>query len=367
MVQTFAGLGFGFLRFSTVDGQVDMDAICAMADAYLAQGGHYFDTAYTYLGGESERAIREAVVKRHPRDRFLIADKLPGYMVKSPADNRRIFEESKKRCGVDFFDVYLLHGLNAENYEFAQKFDQFGFLESLKQSGEAKKTGFSYHDTPELLDRILTEHPEVDYVQLQINYLDWESDAIQSRKCYEVARRHGKAIIIMEPIKGGTLVNLPEEAGKILHDVNPGESPAAFALRFARNLPGVEYVLSGMTDCDQIHANLIASAPISAEENDALQRVAAILRSSIAVACTGCRYCEPYCPMHICIPDYFKLYNEYSRCPSDDWKISPIYDALAQTHGKASDCISCRQCQTHCPQKLTIPDILKKVCSALEE
>ena len=253
-------LGFGFLRLPRLEPEnpksVDYGLLNAMVDRFLEQGGDYFDTAYTYLGGVSEEALRRSVVERYPRDRFRVADKLPGYMASSKEDSRRFLDESLERCGVEWFDVYLLHGLNAENYEIARKLDQFGFLEQIRTEGFARQIGFSYHDSPELLDRILSEHPEVDVVQLQINYLDWESPTIQARRCYEVASSHGKTVIVMEPVKGGTLASVPEQAEAVLRSMDAQETTASWAIRFASDLAQVETVLSGMNTMGQVEDNL---------------------------------------------------------------------------------------------------------------
>ena len=357
-------LGFGFLRlpgWGKSGGDIDLELLNRMVDIYLEQGRTYFDTAYTYLNGKSEWAIRESVVKRYPRDRFVLADKLPGYKAHSHEDCYRYFAEQLERCQVEYFDVYLLHWLNGKNYEIAEQYGEFEFLQELKASGKAVKTGFSYHDTADLLDKILTRHPEVDYVQLQINYLDWESEAIQSRRCYEVAQKHGKAVIVMEPVKGGTLASLPPEAEALLKELSPSSSIASFALRFAGSLPGVEVVLSGMNTVEQLLDNLQETQPLCERETQVLMQAASLINRSIAVPCTGCGYCLKDCPKHICIPNYFKLYNEYSGNPQDDWKIVPAYRQLSSIHGRAMDCIGCRQCEGNCPQHLPVTDYLSKV------
>lgn len=360
--------GFGFLRLPSLEPadekSVDDELLCAMVDRFLSLGGDYFDTAYTYLGGASEEALRRTVVQRYPRERFRIADKLPGYEVRKLEDNRRFLEESLQRCGVDFFDVYLLHGLNEENYEIAQKFDQFGFLQQLKQEGKAKKIGFSYHDTAQLLDRILTEHPQVDYVQLQINYLDWDSLSIQARDCYKTAARHGKQVLVMEPVKGGSLAALPADAEAILKAVRPNSSAAQWAIRFASGLEHVEIVLSGMNSMEQMDDNMRHMLPLTAEEYAALEMAAQVIRAKTAIACTGCGYCTPGCPKRIPIPKYFALYNEYKRNPGELWKSQIIFDSLSKTAGKCSECIHCGQCMRRCPQKLTITELLPMVEAA---
>lgn len=363
--------GFGFLRLPRLNPDdekcIDYQTLCSLVDCFLEKGGSYFDTAYTYLGGASEEALRTTLVERYPRERFRIADKLPGYAAKNQEDNLRYFEESRKRCGVDYFDVYLLHGLNAENYEIAKQLDQFAFLQSLKEAGKVKKTGFSYHDTAELLDQILTEHPEVDYVQLQINYLDWDSQSIQSRACYETAVKHQKTVLVMEPVKGGTLANLPPEAELILKQIHPGNSPARWAIRFASDLDAVEVVLSGMNSMAQIEDNMTALSPLTMEEHAALERAAHIIGSNTAIRCTGCGYCTEGCPVGMPIPQYFTLYNEYKRHPAELWKTQIIYTSISKKKIPASSCIRCGQCESRCPQKLPVIKSLWEVKSILQE
>lgn len=231
---------------------------------------------------------------------------------------------------------------------------------------KAKKIGFSYHDTADLLEEILTAHPETDYVLMQLNYADWESESIQSRRCYETAVKHGKKVIVMEPIKGGTLSTPPEEARKLLCSLNPVASPSSLALSFAESLGGVEIVLSGMSALNQVRENLQERDPLTEEQRQIMLRAAEQINSAIAVQCSGCGYCLKSCPKNICIPNYFRLYNEVTRNPKDGWKITPAYRGMAQSHGKASECIECRQCENHCPQKLPITDVLKKVAEAFE-
>lgn len=357
--------GFGFLRLPRVSPEdehsVDYELLNAMVDCFLSQGGDYFDTAYTYLGGISEEALRKTVVERYPRERYRIADKLPGYEAKSYEDNWKFFEESRRRCGVDYFDVYLLHGLNAENYEIAQKHNQFSFLQRLKSEGKVRKIGFSFHDTAQLLDIILKEHPEVDYVQLQINYLDWESVSIQARECYETAVRHGKRVIVMEPVKGGTLSAVPQKAELMLRKIHPDESIASWAIRFAASLDSVEVVLSGMNTMDQMKDNMRDLQPLNGTELSALENAAQMIREKTAVGCTGCDYCAAGCPKHIPISKLFVLYNEYHRNPSEDWKIQNIYDSFRKAGRGPESCISCGQCERKCPQKLKVMDHLKSV------
>ena len=364
-------LGFGYLRLPWLspdpDSELDYELICRMTDAFLAGGGNYFDTAYTYLGGMSEKALKKCLVERHPRASFRIADKMPTWMVKEKADLRRFFDEQKQRCGIDYFDAYLLHSLNRENYEIAEQFDMFGFLRDVKANGEAKKIGFSYHDGPELLDEILTAHPCVDYVQLQINYLDWHSPSLQAQRLYETAAKHGKQSVVMEPVKGGSLAALPDEEAAKLKAMDESESIASWAIRFAQSQPAVEIVLSGMNSMEQLSDNLRDIEPLTEKEIAVLMDVADSLRRTIAIPCTACSYCTENCPMNIPIPQYFALYNEYARAPREVWKMEHLYQNLAKTHGRASECIKCGQCEQSCPQKIQITDWMEKVAEAFGE
>lgn len=362
-------LGFGFLRLPQTDqpapDHFEWETIKGMLDAYLAGGHNYFDTAYTYLDGWSEMGLRECLVKRYPRDSFRIANKLPGYKCETYDDCWKFFAEQQERCGTDYFDVYMLHWLNAKHYAIAEKCEEFRFLSELKQRGLARRIGFSYHDTAALLDRILTEHPEIDVVQLQLNYLDWDSEGVQSHKCYDVCVKHNKPVIVMEPVKGGTLAKLPEAAEKILRAVHPDWSNADWAIRFASSLPQVETVLSGMSTLQQVQDNLREIEPLNDTEYAALADVLEIINANTAVPCTGCRYCVSYCPQNLLIPDYFKMYNECERFPKDAWKAKPAYKLISAGHGRASDCIECGVCMEHCPQKLEIPKYMKSVAEKL--
>ena len=362
--------GFGFLRLprlvETDETSIDFSVVDQMVDRFLELGGVYFDTAYTYLGGASEKGIGRALTSRYPRSAFRLASKLPGWKLTSYDQCREIFREQLERCGVDYFDVYMLHWLNAANYAVCEKLDQFRFLRELKAEGKAKAIGFSYHDGPQLLDEILTKHPEVDYVQLQINYLDWDSPALQAGRCYDVAVKHGKKVIIMEPVKGGTLAQLPEEAEKLLRDARPKDSLASWAVRFAASLEQVEIVLSGMSTVAQVEDNLRPLEPLTEAERQLLAQVADLLRANTAIPCTACNYCAPNCPKKIAIPQYFALYNDYARKPAEGWKMGHAYKGLQPAFGKASDCIACGACQRNCPQKLPIIDHLKAVAKAFE-
>lgn len=360
-------LGFGFLRLPQTGSKgIDWPLLEAMVDRFLASGGTYFDTAYTYLDGMSEAALKRSVVERHPRSSFRIADKLPGWRVKRQEDCQRYFSEQLERCGVDYFDVYLLHWLNQANYTIAERYDEFGFLNRLKAEGRIGKTGFSYHGDAATLEKILLAHPDVDMVQLQINYLDWDDPAMEAHKCYDIAVRYGKEVVVMEPVKGGTLADLPADAARLLREAAPGESMASWAIRFAQSLEQVSIVLSGMNTMEQIRDNMRDMAPLSPEEYLLLEQAGAVIAKNTAIPCTGCRYCVKDCPKGIAIPDYFRIYNGYSRFPSEGWKMEPVYASIAQTNGKASDCIRCRACERNCPQQIPVTKWLEKAAKALE-
>lgn len=360
-------LGFGFLHLPmTAQNDVNYSQLNLMVDTFLDNGGIYFDSAYTYLDGKSEIALRESLVKRHPRDSFQIATKLPGYQVKAKEDCYRYFAEEQQRVGVEYFDVYMLHWINEKHYRIAEKTGQFDFLRELKAAGKAKRIGFSYHDTANLLDEILTAHPEVDCVLMQLNYVDWESESIQSRRCYETAVHHGVSVMVMEPVKGGTLANPPANIKEKLFQLDSTSTPYAMALRFAESLPGVEIVLSGMSAVWQVEENMRERMPLSEKGKTAMLEIAKQINHATAIPCSSCGYCLKVCPKNICIPSFFRLYNEICRNPNDGWKIEPAYRGLAQNNGKASDCISCRNCENHCPQNLTITEYLKQVSDTFE-
>lgn len=358
-------LGFGFLRLPKTNDSFDWDAVIEMVDRFIALGGRYFDTCYTYLDGQSEAGLKRCVVDRYPRSAFQIAEKLPGYLCKCETDAEKFFNEELARCGVEYFDVFMLHWLNEKHFTAAERLNQFRFLREKKAEGTARRIGFSYHDSAALLDEILSAHPETDVVQLQINYLDWDSAGIESRKCYEVCVRHGKKVIVMEPVKGGTLAQLPADAEALLRDMHPDWSAADWALRFAQSLPEVEVCLSGMSAPEQVIANMRAFKPLTDCEIQRLMQVRDLIEAQTAVACTGCRYCVSHCPQRIPIPDCFKMYNEVCRHPEDDWKIKPSYRRLTKDAGKASDCIGCRSCERHCPQHLPVVACMQQVAEKL--
>lgn len=368
-------LGFGFMRLPLLDAgeqtSFDKAQICSMVDAFLENGFSYFDTAYMYHNSRSENILKEVLVERHPRESFLLATKLPTMFLKEEADMERIFNEQLEKTGAGYFDYYLLHCLNKENYATAQRLDSFGFAAQKKAEGKIRRLGFSYHDDAILLDEILTAHPETEFVQLQINYLDWENETVQSRKCYEVARKHGKEILVMEPVKGGTLANLPPRAEKLLKSHAPDLSVPSWAIRFAASLEGVSVVLSGMSNMEQLLDNIGYMGnfvPLTAEETALCFQVTDILNSGSSIPCTACRYCVEGCPMQIPIPEFFELYNAEKQEIEKNFTVQgTYYDNLILEHGKASDCIGCRQCEEHCPQHIEISEKLKLVAEAFEQ
>ena len=371
-IQLEKKLGFGAMRLPLTDPEdpksIDLTQFKRMADLFMERGFRYFDTAYPYHEGLSEEAVRQCVVERYPRDSFLLADKMPVFMVKAPEDYERFFSEQLRRCGVSYFDVYLLHNLGRDRYPDTERFGGFDFIRRLKKQGLARNIGFSFHDDAETLDQILTEHPEVDVVQLQINYLDWNGAVAQSGKCYEMATRHGKEVIVMEPVKGGQLARLSEPAMKLFTDFYGSEapSPASLAVRFAASLEKVKVVLSGMSSLEQVADNtgtMMEFTPLSEEEHALAERIEQELKRTIKVPCTSCRYCMEVCPKNIAIPNYFGLLNLHAVTGQ---KTNMYYQRYAMNHGKASECLKCGLCEKNCPQHIPIRKMLEEFAALYE-
>lgn len=368
-------LGFGLMRLPRLDpnneGSIDLEQTKQMVDTFLQRGFTYFDTAWMYCAFKSENAVKDALTSRYPRESYTLATKLHAAYIHSLDDRDAIFNTQREKTGVEYFDYYLLHDVGVEHYEIYKKYDCFAWIAEKKRQGLIKHMGFSFHDTAEVLDKILTEHPEMEFVQLQINYLDWDSEGVQSRKCYEVATKHGKPVIVMEPVKGGTLAKLPAAAEALLRQADPGASIPSWAVRFAASLPNVKMVLSGMSSTDQLLDNtgyMQDFAPLTQQEQAVIAQAVGIINASIAIPCTGCAYCTEGCPMHIAIPKYFSLYNaEMQELKEKDFTSQgTYYDNLTLKFGKASDCIACGQCESVCPQHLPIIENLKRVAKQFE-
>lgn len=368
-------LGFGCMRLPLTDSgdptSIDIPQLCKMADTFLERGFTYFDTAYMYHDFKSELAVREALVKRHPRDSFLLADKLPLRYTFKEGDQERIFDEQLEKCGVDYFDYYLLHNVNSSYMERAERFNSFDFIKRKKEEGKIRHIGFSFHDTPELLDKLLDAHPEIEFVQIQLNYLDWNSPSIQSKRCYETIVKHGRRVWVMEPVKGGMLAKIPDDAKKLFTQAAPQASVPSWAIRFAASCPQVDMVLSGMSSIEQLLDNTSFMAdfkPLTQEERDIIEQAVKIINSKIEIACTACRYCTDGCPKKINIPAFFSLYNSL-KASGNVRMMAPFlyYRNIASQGGKASDCITCGQCEKSCPQHLKITELIKKVADVFEQ
>ena len=362
--------GFGCMRLPMQDDQVDLPQFRQMVDAFLASGLNYFDTAHGYLGGKSELALREALTSRYPRDKYILTNKLSTHFFTKEEQIRPLFEEQLKACGVEYFDFYLMHAQDGAIFEKYKKCRAYETALELQAEGKFRHFGISFHDKAEVLDRILTEYPQIEAVQIQFNYMDYEDPAVESRKVYETAAKHGKPVIVMEPVKGGSLAALPEEARKIF-DALHGGSSASYALRFAAGFDNMMMVLSGMSTLEQLRENvsfMVEPAPLNEAETEAVGKVQAYFRSLGMIPCTACHYCvlDNECPKRIQIPELFQCYNQKTTFHS--WNQDYYYhNILTRDHGKASDCLKCGKCERICPQHLPIRKLLEQVSAEFEK
>ena len=376
VIESKKRLGFGLMRLPLLNpdnpANIDVEQVKQMVDTFLERGFTYFDTAWMYHSFQSENGVKEALVDRYPRDSYTLATKLHAGFIKTKEDRDKVFEEQRRKTGVEYFDYYLLHDIGFDHYKTYTDLDCFRWLMDKKEKGLVRHIGFSYHDNAELLDKVLTEHPEFEFVQLQINYLDWESEGIQSRKCYEVAEKHHVPVIVMEPVKGGTLANVPDAVTKMFKEYHPDMSVPSWAIRFAASHENVALVLSGMSNMEQLLDNLSYMdelVPLNEEENALIRKAVEIINSTIEIPCTGCSYCTDGCPMNIAIPKYFSLYNaDKQEIKTKSWMPQQeYYSRLTGTFGKASDCVACGQCEDVCPQHLPVINYLQKVAEHFEK
>ena len=351
--------GFGCMRFPMIGDKVDIPTTTKMVDAFLERGFNYFDTAHGYIGGQSETALRECLTSRYPRESYILTNKLSGNFFEKREDIRPLFQDQLEKCGVEYFDFYLMHALSKDGHKRYQEIGAYDVAQELKAEGKVRHVGMSFHDSAEVLDQILTDRPELEVVQLQFNYVDYEDPHVEARKCYEVCVKHNKPVIVMEPVRGGSLVNLPEEAKKLMTT----GSPASYAIRFAAGFDNIMMVLSGMSDMAQMEDNLsymVDFKRLTAEELETIDKVRVMFQAEHRIPCTGCRYCVDGCPASIQIPDMFNCLNDLNRKKGEPQK------AYAEFTAKASECVGCGQCEDICPQQLHIRELLVAVAKAFE-
>ena len=360
-------LGFGCMRLPMIGEQVDIEQTKSMMDLFLEKGFNYFDTAHGYIRGLSELTIKECLTSRYPREKYILTDKLTDNFFHSEEDIDRVFNEQLEACGVEYFDFYLMHAQNREKFGYFKKFHAYEHALKFKEEGRIKHFGISFHDTADILDKILTEYPQIEVVQIQFNYLDYNDLTVQSRECYEVCVKHDKRVIVMEPIKGGNLIKLPAKAMDLVS--NCGVSPANLAIRFAATPKNMLVVLSGMSNYEQMLENVTFMEnfiPLTKDEIDFTQEVAKAIKEEGMINCTACRYCVEGCPQKILIPDLFACYN--SKMHLSDWTAHYYYEKVATVdHGRANQCIKCGKCEKTCPQHLPIRDLLVEVSKQFDK
>lgn len=368
MEEVKKNFGFGCMRLPMKDGEVDTEETCRMVDAFLEAGFNYFDTAHGYIQGKSEKALKECLTSRYSRDQYILTNKLTISFFKKESDIRPLFESQLKACGVDYFDFYLMHAQSADNFKFFKSCRAYETAFALKAEGKVKHIGISFHDRAEVLEQILTEYPQIEVVQIQFNYVDYDDPAVQSRRCYEVCRKFHKPIIVMEPVKGGNLVNLPDNAKAVFENLHGG-SPASYAIRFAAGFPGMMMVLSGMSSMEQMQDNISFMQnfePLNEDEVAAVEKVQKIFKSMNLISCTACRYCTDGCPKQIAIPDLFAIMN--TKQIYHDWNADYYYHNVhTAPERRASDCIKCGKCEKACPQHLSIRKLLEDVAREFEK
>ncbi len=353
--------GFGCMRLPMIGEEVDIEQFKKMTDRFLEEGFTYFDTAHPYIGGKSEIAVREALTSRYPRESYILADKLSPNSFKTEEDIRPVVDEMLSACGVEYFDYFLMHAQSRNNYQKYCDCRAYEIGAELRAEGKIKHLGFSFHDSAEFLEKILTEKPMVEFVQLQFNYIDYEDDEVQARKCLEVCRKFGKDVIVMEPVRGGSLVALPEEAEKLL--TATGKSCAEYAVRYAASFDGIFMVLSGMSSIEQLEENIAFMKdfrPLNEEEFALLDKAVEIIKSVPQIPCTSCKYCTEVCPKDIAIPRIFGILNEIKRFDKEHTWIPDLGER------KASNCIKCGKCEKACPQHIEIRKQLEEAAKTIE-
>ncbi|MBQ9124226.1 MAG: aldo/keto reductase [Acholeplasmatales bacterium] len=359
--------GFGMMRLPMNGDMVDYDETCKMIDTFMDNGFNYFDTAHGYLDGKSEIAIRECLAKRYDRDKYILVNKLTNDFFNKNEDIIPFFNSQLEACGVEYFDIYLMHAQNAEYFEKYKKCKAYETAFELKRKGLVKHVGISFHDSSEVLDQILTEYPEIECVQIQFNYVDYLDPGIEGKNCYDVCVKHNKPVIVMEPVKGGSLINLPKKAQDIFDSLNGG-SNASYAIRFTASFDNVKMVLSGMSNMEQMLDNISYMKDFKAlneKEFKAIEDVCKIFKEQDLIPCTACKYCVKGCPKNISIPELFSDYN--AKKAYNDWNSDWYYSIHIQNKGKASDCIECGKCENICPQHLPIRSLLKDVSKIFDK